>query len=359
MEDTQTAPSGELKSTAQVAVPTVKELLEVGVQFGHESQRWNPKMSKYIYTSKNSIHIIDIHQTEQKLTDAVNFLADAASKGNVIFVGTKRQASDIVKEEAIRAGAYFISSRWAGGLLTNFNVVKKSLAKLDSLEKSFEEGIQGRTKYEVSVMKKEWERLNRLYEGIKSLNSKPTAVVIVDTRYEKAAVREARKIGVPVVALIDTNCDPDTADYIIPGNDDAIGSIRLILKTLADAVLAGNKGNGIKHNLVDYSKVEIKITKKEEDEAKEFEEVKGVEGQSNTSSPMVKEEKPKRTGRKTKVKGMLEIAKEKAAKAKKTEVKPKSSSTEKSTKKDSTTKTKKVAKKVTKKTASTTKAKKK
>ena len=312
MEETKNTQAQESKSSAVLSIPSAKELLEVGVQFGHESQRWNPKMSKYIYTAKNRIHIIDIHQTEEKLKEAANFLAEAASRGNVMFVGTKKQAADIIKEEAIRSGSYFISSRWAGGILTNFNVVKKSLNKLESLEKSFSEGVQDRTKYEVSVMKKEWERLNRLYEGIKTLNAKPTAIVIVDTRFEKAAVREARKLNIPVVALIDTNCDPDTADYIIPGNDDAIGSIKLILKTLADAVITGNKGNGIKHNLVDYNKVEIKITKTEEvKESKELIEEAQVSEQKTAAAP---EREVKRIGRKSKVKGILEIAKEKATK---------------------------------------------
>lgn len=329
MEETNKAQAQELKTSA--VLPTAKELLEVGVQFGHESQRWNPKMGKYIYTAKNGIHIIDIHQTEDKLKEAVAFLTDAASKGNVMFVGTKKQAADIIKEEAIRSGSYFIASRWAGGILTNFSVVKKSLTKLEGLEKSFEEGVQDRTKYEVSVMKKEWERLNRLYEGVKSLSAKPSAIVIVDTRFEKAAVREARKMGIPVVALIDTNCDPDTADYIIPGNDDAIRSISLIIKTLADAVLKGNKGNGIKHKLVDYNKVEIKITKT--DEIKESKELVQADTivEEPKKAPVVEQRRP---ARKTKVKGILEIAKEKASKK-----------DDKKVEKKSTTKTAKTAKK--------------
>lgn len=314
MEDTNNAPAQEPKTSANLSIPTVKDLLEVGLQFGHESQRWNPKMSKYIYSAKNHIHIIDIHQTEEKLKEAVDFVFEAATRGNIMFVGTKKQAADIVKEQAIRSGSYFIASRWAGGILTNFNVVKKSLTKLEGLEKSFEEGVQDRTKYEVSVMKKEWERLNRLYEGIKALNAKPTAIIIVDTRFEKAAVREARKLNIPVVALIDTNCDPDTADYIIPGNDDAIGSIRLVLQTLADAVLAGNKGNGIKHNLVDYNKAEIKITKTEgQKEVKEL--VESAELTTENKPPVSQHKEDTRTqSRKIKVKGMLEMAKEKATK---------------------------------------------
>lgn len=343
MEEKNNTQAQELKTSAKINIPSAKDLLEVGLQFGHESQRWNPKMSKYIYSAKNRIHIIDIHQTEEKLKEAVNFLTDAASKGNVMFVGTKKQAADIIKEEAIRSGAYFIVSRWAGGILTNFGVVKKSLNKLQGLEKSFEEGVQDRTKYEVSVMKKEWERLNRLYEGIKTLNAKPTAIIIVDTRFEKAAVREARKLRIPVVALIDTNCDPDTADYIIPGNDDAIGAITLVMKTLADAVLAGNKGNGIKHDLVDYNKVEIKITKNENaEESKELVDA-GVE---NSAPESAQPKEAKKATRKTKVKGMLEIAKEKAAK---TDKKTTSSKTEKKeVKKTTKTAKKPAAKKATK-----------
>lgn len=340
MEEQNNTPAQESKQSAVATIPATKELLEVGLQFGHESQRWNPKMSKYIYSTKNKIHIIDIHQTEEELQKAANFLVDAASRGHVMFVGTKKQASEIIKEEAIRCGAYFISSRWAGGILTNFPIVKKSLAKLEGLEKSFEEGVQDRTKYEVSVMKKEWERLNRLYEGIKSLTAKPTAIVIVDTRFEKAAVREARKLNIPVVALIDTNCDPDTADYIIPGNDDAIGSIRLVISTLANAVILGNKNNGIKHKLVDYSKVEIKITKTDNEvEAKELVKEAELEGAKQPESQHSKVPE-KRTTRKTKVKGMLEIAKEKATKV---EVKKEVKKTAKTEKKptEKITKTKK------------------
>jgi len=249
------------KKELTIPVPNTKDLLKAGVQFGHETKRWNPKMKKYIFGEKNNIHVIDINQTENKLKEAVEFLRDAASRGNVLFIGTKRQASQIIKEEAIRVGAYFINMRWAGGLLTNFSVVKKSLIKLTSLEQNFEEGIEDRTKYEVSRMKKEWQRLDRLYSGIKNLSEKPTAAVIIDTNFEKSAVKECKKIRLPIVALADTNSDPDNANYIVPANDDAIGSIKLLIKTLADGVLAGNKGNGIKHVLKNYVEMEIKITK--------------------------------------------------------------------------------------------------
>ena len=251
----------EKNTSFAVTMPEAKELLKAGSQFGHETKRWNPKMRKYILGEKNNIHIINVDKTLEGLSKAVEFLQDASSRGNVLFVGTKKQASDVLREEAIRSGAYFIDTRWAGGLLTNFKMIKESLNKLNSLEKMFEEGVQDRTKYEVSRMKKEWFKLNRLYSGIKTLSAKPTAVVVLDTNYEKSAIKECKKISIPIVALVDTNSNPDLADYPIPANDDAIRSLTLILKTLGDAVLAGNKGNGVNHNLKDYSKVEVKITK--------------------------------------------------------------------------------------------------
>lgn len=306
----------EEKTTAPVAVkvPDTKELLKNGVQFGHESKRWNPKMAKFIYSQKGGIHILDINQTQKRLEEAAAFLAEAASKGGVMFVGTKRQVSDIIKDEAIRAGAYFINNRWAGGLLTNFSIVKKSLDKLNALEKAFEEGVEDRTKYEVSRMKKEWERLDRLYSGIKGLTDKPTAVVIVDTNYEKSAVRESRKMGIPVVALVDTNSDPDMSDYVIPANDDAIGSVKLIVSTLADAALQGNKGKGIEHKLVDYSKVEIKIKRNTDVSEDEVQQVElANESQSQPEAPR-KTKAPARSS-KGKVKGILEMAKEDKSKA--------------------------------------------
>lgn len=244
-----------------ITMPEAKELLQAGAQFGHETKRWNPKMRKYIFGEKNNIHVINVDKTLEGLSSAANFLSEASAKGNILFVGTKKQASDIIKEEAIRSGAYYIDERWAGGLLTNFKMIKESLNKLNALEKMFEEGVQDRTKYEVSRMKKEWAKLNRLYSGIKALSSKPTAVFILDTNFEKAAVKECKKISIPIVAIVDTNSDPDLADYPIPANDDAIKSLKIILKTLGDAVLAGNKGEGVKHDLKDYSKVEVKITK--------------------------------------------------------------------------------------------------
>lgn len=312
----------ETKPSARVQMPDAQELLKAGSQFGHETKRWNPKMRRYIFGEKNNIHVIDVSKTLESLEKASSFLVDAASRGNVLFVGTKKQASDIVKAEAIRSGAYFIDTRWAGGLLTNFKMIKESLSKLNSLERMFEEGVQGRTKYEVSKMKKEWAKLNRLYSGIKTLSAKPTAVVVLDTNFEKAAIKECKKISIPVVALVDTNSDPDSADYPIPANDDAISSITLIMKVLSDAVLAGNGGNGVKHDLKDYSKVEVKITKKEVENEKMTEVISGIENESslreNSKETKVVKTKPSKSS-----KGILERVKEEAEKKKESEKKKK------------------------------------
>lgn len=314
----ETAKTAQKVEQAEVSVRPHKkielepsDLLKAGVQFGHELKRWNPKMSKYIYNHKNGIHIIDVSQTVQKLSDAVNFLIDASSRGNVLFVGNKKQAAEIIKEGSVRSGAYFVNSRWAGGLLTNFSRVRSSLEKLKGIEKQFSEGVEGRTKFEVSRMKKEWERLNRLYGGIKTLSQKPTALVVVDANYEKSSIKEAKKIGIPVVAIVDTNSDPSQVDYVIPGNDDALSSIKLLTGFLFDAVLEGNNGKGVVHELIDYSKVEVKInkTKEEQDEKKESQVIIANEKEFEAltrSEPKV--EAPARS--RTKSKGILEKVKE-------------------------------------------------
>ncbi len=263
MEDKKTTKE-VAKSTSKSLKIEVADFLKAGVQFGHETKRWNPKMQKYIFAEKNNIHIIDISKSVELLEKAVEFLQKVSSTGDILFVGTKRQASDIVKQEAIRAGAYYIVNRWPGGLLTNFDLIKQSLKKYQTLETEFQTGVEGRTKFEVSNMKKEWVKMNRLYEGIKKMSSFPKAIVIVDINYERNVITEAKKLGIPVVAVVDTNTDPDLVDYPVPGNDDAISSLRLLVSYFADAVLTGNKGNGVKHEFVDYSKFEVKIRKVEE-----------------------------------------------------------------------------------------------
>lgn len=245
-----------------VEIPDLQSFLKAGVQFGHEKKRWNPKMQQYIFGDKKGIHVIDLVQTVSMLEEALQFLVDASRQGSVLFAGSKRQASTIIKEEAVRGGAHFIDHRWPGGLMTNFGQISHSLKKLRKMEEEFENGVEGRTKYEVSKMKDDWARLDRLYGGVKSMTRLPKAVVVIDPRYEIGAVVEANKLGIPVVALTDTNCDPDHINYVVPGNDDALGSIELFMKLFTDAILVGNGGQGVKHNLRNYSKVEVKLVKR-------------------------------------------------------------------------------------------------
>ncbi len=266
-------------SGSQEPMPTnksskdISEFLKAGVQFGHETKRWNPKMKSFIFTERNNIHIIDIDKSLDYLGKAVAFLEKAAAEGIILFVGTKRQATEIVKEESIKAGANYIINRWPGGLLTNFDQIKKSLKKYKDLEKDFQEGVEGRTKFEVSSMKKEWVKMNRLYEGVKTMDSYPKALVVVDVNYERNVITEAKKLGIPVVGIVDTNSDPEVVDFPIPGNDDAISSLKLLVGILGEAVKKGNSGKGVKHEFVDYSKFEVKIIKVEE-KKEEFVEIR-------------------------------------------------------------------------------------
>jgi small subunit ribosomal protein S2 len=220
-------------------------------------------MVEYIHSEKNGIHIVDIVRTRQLLADAAAFLQETAKAKHVMFVGSKRQAAEIVQKEAQRVGAYFVVDRWPGGLFTNFDMAQQSLSKLRGLEKQFEEGVQDRTKYEIMQMKTEWQRLSRLYRGVKDMSELPGAIVVIDPRFERVASKEARLVGIPVVALTDTNCNPRMVDYIIPGNDDALKAIEMVITTLAEAVLIGNEGKGVKHNLREYSEVEVEIIRTE------------------------------------------------------------------------------------------------
>lgn len=240
-----------------IKFPDFKEFLKAGTQFGHQTNKWNPKMQKYIHSAKNGIHIIDLEQTMKCLSSGLNAIQEGSYKGNVLIVATKNQARQLAKEEAIRSGAMFVTHRWPGGLLTNFKQVKKSLKRLNELEKMFEEGVEDMTKYEISVLKKEWERLNKLYGGVKFMANLPSLVIIIDTHFEKNALREANAMKVPVVGIVDTNSDPTTVDYPIPANDDAVGAVSLMLKLIGDAILDGNQGGGIKHIFKDYTKMEV------------------------------------------------------------------------------------------------------
>ncbi len=227
-----------------MAIVSIKQLLEAGVHFGHHTRRWNPKMAEYIFTERNGIYIIDLQKTIKKFEEAYMYVRDVASEGGtILFVGTKKQAADAIREEAERCGMYFVNVRWLGGMLTNYKTIRTSINRLNALEKMQEDGtFDMLPKKEVAMLQKEMYNLERNLGGIKNMNGLPSAIFIVDPRKEHNAVLEAKKLGIPVIAIVDTNCDPDDADYIIPGNDDAIRAIRLISSVLADAVLEGKQG---------------------------------------------------------------------------------------------------------------------
>ncbi len=232
------------KEDIKMSVISMKQLLEAGVHFGHHTRRWNPKMAEYIFTERNGVYIIDLQKTVKKLEEAYMFIREVAMEGgNILFVGTKKQASDAIKEEADRAGCYFVNMRWLGGMLTNFKTIKKSIARLNSLHRMEDDGtFELLPKKEVISLVKEINDLERNLGGIKNMETLPSAMFVVDPKKEKNAVAEARKLGIPVVAIVDTNCDPDEVDYVIPGNDDAIRGIKLILSVMADAILEGKQG---------------------------------------------------------------------------------------------------------------------
>ena len=225
-------------------VISIKQLLEAGVHFGHPTKKWNPKMAEYIFTTRNGIHIIDLQKTVKKFEEAYAAVrAISEEGGTILFVGTKKQAADTMREEAQKCGMYYVNVRWPGGMLTNFKTIRKSIARLNELEKMQEDGTFALLpKKEAAKKQKEIDDLEKNYGGIKTMDRLPSAVFVVDTRKEHIAVLEAKKLGIPVIAIVDTNCDPDDADYIIPGNDDAIRAIKLIGGALADAVIEGRGG---------------------------------------------------------------------------------------------------------------------
>ena len=225
-------------------VISIKQLLEAGVHFGHPTKKWNPKMAEYIFTMRNGIHIVDLQKTVKKFEEAYAFVKQVSEEGGtILFVGTKKQAADSIKEDAQKCGMYYVNVRWPGGMLTNFKTIRKSINRLKELEKMQEDGTFNLLpKKEAAQKMKEIEDLEKNYGGIKEMDTLPSAIFVVDTRKEHIAVTEAKKLGIPVVAIVDTNCDPDDADYIIPGNDDAIRAIKLIGSTLADAVIEGRGG---------------------------------------------------------------------------------------------------------------------
>ena len=227
-----------------MAVVSMKQLLEAGVHFGHQTRRWNPKMAPYIYTERNGIYIIDLQKTVKKLEEAYAFVRDlSANGGNVLFVGTKKQAQDAIKEEAARCGGYYVNARWLGGMLTNFRTMRTRVDRLAQLRKMEEDGTFAMLpKKEVIKHQAEIEKLEKYLGGVKEMKKLPAALFIVDPRKERNAIAEARKLNIPIVAIVDTNCDPDEIDYVIPGNDDAIRAIRLIAAAMANAVIEGRQG---------------------------------------------------------------------------------------------------------------------
>ena len=234
-----------------MAVISMKQLLEAGVHFGHQTRRWNPKMAQYIFTERNGIYIIDLQKTVKKLEEAYNFVRDLAADGkDILFVGTKKQAQESIKDEASNCGMPYVNARWLGGMMTNFRTIRRRIDRLNQLRKMAEDGtFDMLPKKEVIKLNLEIERLEKFLGGIQNMGKLPGALFIVDPRKERNAVAEARKLNIPIIAIVDTNCDPDEIDYVIPGNDDAIRAVKLIASTMANAVMEGKQGE----QLVDVS----------------------------------------------------------------------------------------------------------
>ncbi|BDQ04744.1 MAG: hypothetical protein KatS3mg084_0262 [Candidatus Dojkabacteria bacterium] len=256
----------EENNKQKVVLPLLEEsdesielLLKAGVHFGHKTQRWHPSMREYIYAHRDGIHIIDLVKTIRKLNEAIEAAYHYASKGEIIFVGTKPQAQDIVKNVAIRTKSHFVINRWPGGLLTNYMVTRKSIKKLNDYIRAFKEGIENRTKKELLKMFAELKRLDSLYGGLKSFNKRPACLIVVDAKKSRIAIREAYKMNIPVIAVVDTNSSTDMITHVIPANDDSISSIDLILNRLGDTVLLGNGGKGVEYVEIDQAELEAAI----------------------------------------------------------------------------------------------------
>jgi len=272
----------------------MKELLEAGVHFGHQTHRWNPKMKRYIYASRNDIHVIDLHKTIPLIEEAYNFIKETAkNSGTILFVGTKKQAQEAIAEEAKRCGMFYVNQRWLGGTLTNFKTLKKNIARMKDIERMEQDGtFEKLPKKEVANLKRQYLKMVKGLGGLREMLNPPTAIFIVDTKKETIAVKEARKLKIPITGIVDTNCDPDEVDYPIPANDDAIKSIRLITSVIADAVLAGRQGTspaefGIEDIAVPSTLEEVELVAKEE----EIEETQLI-----NIEPFKEEEEEKRTG---------------------------------------------------------------
>lgn len=302
-----------------MAVVSMNYLLEAGVHFGHQTKRWNPKMKQYIFTARDEIYIIDLQKTAEKIEEAYKALKEiAANGGKVIFVGTRKQASEATKEEAIRSNSYYVNERWLGGTLTNFKTIRRRVKRLEQIEKMEKDGTFERLpKKEVIKIKKEYAKLDKLLCGIREMHKLPQAMFIVDPSKEEIAIREARKLRIPVFGIVDTNCDPDMVDYVIPGNDDAIRAVKLIIGVMANAVVEANGGK-----IVDYSS-SPKEEKGEEIMQKALETVKKKEDRrprynkkpfdkkdsKKSSEAKVKKEEPKKEEPKKEVKATKEVKK--------------------------------------------------
>ena len=247
-----------------MAVISMKQLLEAGVHFGHQTRRWNPKMAPYIFTERNGIYIIDLQKTVKKVDEAYEFVRSVAEEGkDVLFVGTKKQAQEAIQEEAERVGMHFVNNRWLGGMLTNFKTIKSRIQRLEELKEMSEDGtFDVLPKKEVSILEQEMEKLEKNLGGITKMDKENIgAMFVVDPRKEKIAISEAHTLGIPVVAIVDTNCDPDEVDYVIPGNDDAIRAVKLIAAKLADAIIEGRQGE---QNTPETSEEETEVAESEE-----------------------------------------------------------------------------------------------
>lgn len=291
-----------------MAVVAMKQLLEAGVHFGHQTRRWDPKMAEYIFQARNGIHIIDLQKTSKKLDEAYAFLKEQAEAGKtVLFVGTKKQAQECVKEAAEKCDMYYVNQRWLGGTLTNFSTIRKRIGRLLELEKMQEDGtFEVLPKKEVILLKKEMEKLEKNLGGIKEMTEVPGVMFIVDPKKEKIGILEARKLGIPVIGLVDTNCNPQDVDYAIPGNDDAIRAVKLIADCMANAVIEGKQGESMEaveeamevEEVAEPTDMEEVVASEEVEEPKKAKRTKKVAEEAEATEETAEVEKPKRTRKK-------------------------------------------------------------
>ena len=291
-----------------MAVVAMKQLLEAGVHFGHQTRRWDPKMAEYIFQARNGIHIIDLQKASKKIDEAYEFIKEQVEEGKtVLFVGTKKQAQECVKEAAEKCGMYYVNQRWLGGTLTNFSTIRKRIGRLLELEKMQEDGtFEVLPKKEVILLKKEMEKLEKNLGGIKEMTEVPGVMFIVDPKKEKIGILEARKLGIPVIGLVDTNCNPQDVDYAIPGNDDAIRAVKLIADCMANAVIEGKQGESMEaveeamevEEVAEPTDMEEVVASEEVEEPKKAKRTKKVAEEAEATEETAEVEKPKRTRKK-------------------------------------------------------------